>query len=505
MRWISVAACTALFWSAGGGHSSRSEEIHRREAPTQKRGTSVLEDDFATAPRWDEFRNRLLPEQLPIVRQDFGFQISNRAGGRSAGEIGGTIERSTTKASYARSIPELTLNDRLSAAGRLSVTLAGGSSGVMFGWFNHSSRGWRTPNSLAFRIDGNGDKFWLFYEYGTTSGRTGGGGAFEGERYQTTPTAPFPADGRSHEWSLDYDPSAEDGRGQISFRIDDRKYVLPLALGHKDEGAHFDRFGFWNVQIEGNSMDVFIDDLVVNGQPWEFEDDPGWEEVGNSGEFTESVIRPHHDFGYSQTNFAGGETPGEIGGIVFRDERPAFYAATVEPSTLDDELVASGKIALLEAASDSGVYLGWFSADSKKANETPEHEARQKNFLAVMIEGPSRVGHYFRPAYATAAGKGSTSGPNTATGSVPPVIHPDGSVHTWWIRYSPRGNGGGGRITVRLDDETFTQDLLPEHRGGPTKFDRFGLFNVQSGGHHVRLYIDDLSVSSQGTQQQALD
>ncbi len=68
----------------------------------------------------------------------------------------------------------------------------------MIGWFNENRRGWRTPNSLAFRIDGNGGKFWMFYEYGTRNWRTGGGGAFEGEQYQTTPTPPFPADGKPH-------------------------------------------------------------------------------------------------------------------------------------------------------------------------------------------------------------------------------------------------------------------------------------------------------------------
>ncbi len=477
--------------------AAAAEKAETRQAATP--GRAALRDDFSADPNWDGFRNRLLPEQLPLVKQAFGYRTSRLAGGRSAGEIGGTIERSTTPASYARVISKCTLDDRLSASGQLSVTRAGGGSGIMFGWFHHTSRGWRTPNSLAFRVDGNGGKYWMFYEYGTRSGATGGGGAFAGERYQTTVTPPFPADGTSHQWSLDYDPAAENGRGRITFQVDDREYELSLAPGHKQEGATFDRFGFWNVEIQGDSLDVFIDDLVVNGESFGFDSEPNWEAAGNDGAFAESMIRPLHDFGYSPTSHTGGDTPGEIGGVIYRDESPAYYGGPTGRLTLDDELFASGKIALLDAASDSGVYLGWFSADTKQSDNTPEYESRQKDFLAVMIEGPSRVGHYFRPAYGTATGVGATAAPDPARRAVPPVIHPNGAVHSWSIRYSPMANEGNGQIVVGFDEEEFTYDLLPGHRRLGATFDRFGLFNIQSGGHHVRMFIDDLVVNKAST------
>ena len=103
----------------------------------------------------------------------------------------------------------------------------------MIGWFAAPPLSWRTPNSLAFRIDGNGGRFWMFYEYGTRRWRTGGGGAFEGERYQTTTTPAFPADGKPHRWSLDYDPAGSGGRGEIIFRVDERAYRLEVAEGHR--------------------------------------------------------------------------------------------------------------------------------------------------------------------------------------------------------------------------------------------------------------------------------
>src|SRR5207248_2383683 len=111
----------------------------------------------------------------------------------------------------------------LTASGKLAVLTAEGSSGVMFGWFHETSRGWRTPNSLGFRLDGNGGKYWLLYEYGTRGWHTGGGGAFEGKQYQRTPTPPFKPGGAVHTWSIDYDPQANGGLGLMTFRIDDRK------------------------------------------------------------------------------------------------------------------------------------------------------------------------------------------------------------------------------------------------------------------------------------------
>src|SRR5262245_63072551 len=111
----------------------------------------------------------------------------------------------------------------------------------MFGWFHESSRGWRTPNSIGFRLDGNGGKYWVLFEYGTSAWRTGGGATFEG-RYQTTKTRPFLADGTPHDWSLTYDPSAHDGDGELTFTIDGKSHSAALEKGHKADGAKFNRF-----------------------------------------------------------------------------------------------------------------------------------------------------------------------------------------------------------------------------------------------------------------------
>jgi hypothetical protein len=434
--------------------------------------------DFSADPNWEGYRNRLLPDPLPIVRQDFGWS--------GKPEIGGWVQRSVTPASYAKTIPVRTLNDRLTASGSFCVTEDQGGSGTMFGWFHENSRGWRTPNSLVFRIDGNGGKYWVFYEYGTRGWLTGGGGCFKGERYQTTPTKPFKADGTEHTWSLSYEPEGAEGNGMITFVLDGKSYNQPLAPGHKLDGAEFNRFGIVNQQLTGGGMRASFRNLMLEGEKVDLSGDPGWVGQGNRVEYPDRARRPFHDFGWMPSTRAGGK-PGEIGGMIWRDVKPAYYGTKTGTLTLDDELVASGTIAFHGAGSDSGAYLGWFSAESKRDPDVKEQEA-PKNIIAILIEGPSRVGHYFRPEARVASGAGTAA----ETG---PIIRPDGKMHRWELRYSPVASDGSGRVTVKFDDQTQTITLKPEHRRTGATFDRFGIFNCQTGGHFVDIAIDDVTFS----------
>jgi hypothetical protein len=192
-------------------------------------------------------------------------------------------------------------------------------------------------------------------------------------------------------------------------------------------------------------------------------------------------MRPFHDFGWKASGKADGQR-GEIGGIIWRDEKPAYYATKVGPFTLEDGLFASGRVAFNGAGSDSGVYFGWFNSASKTNKVTSDQQQSQTNILAVLLEGPSRIGHYFRPAYTTARGHGAIQ-------EAGPIIRPDGRAHQWSIRYLPEP----GQIIVQLDGETTTLVVSPEHRKQNASFDRFGLFNCQAGGHFVDLALDDLT------------
>jgi hypothetical protein len=463
--------------------------VESRAEPTRE-----VRQTFDTDPQWDGFRNRLLPRQLPLVRQDFGYSATNFAGGKSKGEIGGRVQRAHRRAYYAKKIQPKTLHDKLFVSGRFAVTHAEGGSGAMIGWFNDKqSQGWRTPSSFAVRIDGNGGKYWIFFEYGTSDYGTGGGGAFEGDRYQTTPTPPFLADGTIHEWSLEYNPNDADKRGSITLRIDDRVYTVPLAEGHKLQNATFDRFGIWNPQTAGDYLDVYFDDLKIDGSEESFDNDPKWATDGNPVEYEQRVWRPYHEIGYTPTSYAGGKK-GEIGGIMFRDEQPMYYADHIAPFSLNDELKASGRIVLRSAGADSAMWLGFFGSDAKRNKSTPEYERRQTDYLGILLEGPSRVGHYFRAGYSTSKANGDAP-MNEGAPDERPVIRPDGSVHTWSLHYDPHGADARGRITVTFDKTTHHLDLKDGERAENAAFDRFGFFNVQAGGHHVEAYVDDVTYS----------
>ena len=418
----------------------------------------ALSASYALAEPWEGYRNRLVPDPAPITRQDFGYRD---------GRIGGWIQRSTTPAWYAKVIQPVTLERPLTASGTFAVRGSQGGSGVLFGWFNSQSRGWRMPNSLVIRLDGNANNCWIFFEYGTHSWFTGGGATFEG-RYQTTKTKPLPADGKAHPWRLQYRPQT----GDVEFALDGKSYLARMPEAHRTDGATFDRFGFVNQQTTGDGIEVYFDDLDINGERFSFDTDPQWEAHGNKVEFHDRVRRPFHDFGHT--------APNQVGGIIWRDEQPAYYGKPIKPLTLEDAFSASGTITFRGAGSDSGVYFGFFDAASKRHKLTPDHHAQQTNLLAIAVEGPSRIGHYFRAGYRN----GKAEGMLEAAG---PTIKPDGSTHRWSMRYDPEG-----QITVTFDDRTEMTRIRPEHKAAGARFDRFGIINMQSGGHYVEIYLDQL-------------
>lgn len=459
-------------------------------APVDAAGVRHL--GFSADPHWEGLANRILPDPLPIVRQDFGYGDAGHAKGKTKGEIGGRIQRSPTPCSYARVIEPKSFNYRLSASGRFAVTAADGNGGLMFGWFNAAeSRGWRTNHSIALRLDANGLKYRAFVEYGSRHWLGGGKGCFEGERWQTTKTRPMLADGTPHDWTLDYDPAGAGGNGLVTATLDGERYELPLAAGVRADGATFDRFGLFDAMIPGGAMDAYFADLSLAGKPLvDLRPEAGWEGRSNRGEYRERIVAGHHDFGFSPNTAHAGGKPGEIGGVIWhRVDPPAHYADRVGQFSLKDELSASGTIAFLGAGSDSGVYFGWFDAASRVAKKTEEGVETPKNLLGVMIEGPSRVGHYFRPACRTADGRG---GPAESG----PLIRPDGQVHQWAIRYAPTAAEGRGRITVTFDGKDQVLELAKGLKERGATFDRFGIFAQQQGGQYVEVYLDDLAYTA---------
>jgi hypothetical protein len=106
------------------------------------------------------------------------------------------------------------------------------------------------------------------------------------------------------------------------------------------------------------------------------------------------------------------------------------------------------------------------------------------------VGGPTRVGHYFHPSFAT--GKGTHGHAEKGSVLVP------GKVHKWSLVYDPTAANGKGEIQVTLDDESETLILKDGIRAQGASFDRFGLFTSTIGGQIVKIYLDNLKYTAKG-------
>ena len=134
---------------------------------------------------------------------------------------------------------------------------------------------------------------------------------------------------------------------------------------HKLDGATFNRFGILNVvKSADNGSEIWFDDIVIQGEQVEtFSKDPKWVGRNNRAISRTRLVRPWFDFGYSDSQFAGGEKSGELGGRIFRGDcreplRMACYGDQVGPLSLKRHLMAHGRIALRRGVSDSTKLFG---------------------------------------------------------------------------------------------------------------------------------------------------
>ncbi len=134
-------------------------------------------------------------------------------------------------------------------------------------------------------------------------------------------------------------------------------------------------------------------------------------------------------------------------------------------------------------APDSDIFIGWFNSTNR---EDPPVQAGQ--FLGVHGGGPTRVAHYFQPAYATAK---ATKGQAKAG----PVLEP-GKAYDWSLVYDPAAEGGQGSIRVTLGDESVALVLTKGIKTQGACFDRFGLFTSTIGGQVVQIFVDDLKYTA---------
>ena len=207
-------------------------------------------EPFDIDPLWDGHNNRTAAQQTRKVRQDFGYSMTSHFGG-PPGEFGGFITAAAEPAYYAKQIAQRSLGDFLTASGK--VMCLDKRFHVLVGFFNTNTiNEWRTPNSIALRLQGRGDIFYAYVEYATSHWRAGGDspGGFPLVRDPVTGRSRFkgfPTGTNVHDWSLSYDPAANNGAGSVTAMIDGEKSICHLDPGHRSDGATFNRFGLINV------------------------------------------------------------------------------------------------------------------------------------------------------------------------------------------------------------------------------------------------------------------
>jgi hypothetical protein len=130
-------------------------------------------EPFDRDPGWQGVNNRALREREPVnIHQDFGWTPTHHAGGEP-GEIGGRIQPDGLAAYYAMALEPRTFADPLEARGTFSSL--DGSYHCLLGFFNSRTLNeWRTPNTIAIRLNGRGDHFFAYVEYCTSRWRAGG-------------------------------------------------------------------------------------------------------------------------------------------------------------------------------------------------------------------------------------------------------------------------------------------------------------------------------------------
>lgn len=465
-------------------------------------GMVLKTESFDRDPDWEGVNNRSATMREAItIRQDFGYSAKTaHAGGRSAGEFGGFVTPAGEAAFCGKVLDGANFDRPLTASGKLTV--GKGGTNLLLGFFNSRTvNEWRTPNTIAIRLNGRGENFFAYVEYCTSKWRAGG---------DTTPfpSTTDPQTGRwnligypcekSVPWTLTYDPKGNDGKGAVIATIGKDTARCTLDPGHKADGAVFDRFGILNVMKSADSgSEVWFDDIAINGGAVEtFDKDPQWDGHHNRQSTETRIVRPWFDFGFSDTGFAGGKGRGELGGQIFRGDcreaaRMGCYGDRLEPLTLDKPLKASGKIALTRGVSDSTTLFGFYSSrDSMRRNDSQSNGVPE-SVLGIHIEGPSSEGFKLYPVL-HAKGRGN-SFPEVRKFS---TIHPDRQSHDWSLEYNPQGAAGKGQVVVTFDGKPGTFDFQAGDKSSGTTFDRFGIVTSWIDGNSQDVYLDDITYTS---------
>jgi hypothetical protein len=173
-----------------------------------------------------------------------------------------------------------------------------------------------------------------------------------------------------------------------------------------------------------------------------FDTDPRWEGLNNRVVCT-NCPTIHQDFGWTATGRPGG---GAIAGTIWRSRTPAYYAMKAGPFSFDDELSASGRLAVMPASRVDGFYFGFFNA--------ARQEWRPWSSLAVRIGDIRSQNPSASEVIVDYMSAGWKAGGYTAG-----MIPLDGKPHAWRLTFDPN-------ITVPTE---WTDSKLRDYLGSARK------------------------------------
>lgn len=200
----------------------------------------------------------------------FGLRASNNAGG-NINEAGGDVARSVTRAYYADTnlLSTLTLNDPITASGRLAVSFAANNA-VRIGHF--STLG---PDNMPF--DFIGLQVAEPEPSTDTQYRVFASMFFEGDNLftQTSEVLRLAPDDQ-YTWSYEWDPTFNGGNGSLTLDVFDATNfsvgtsVLNLTAAQRSVDPSYDAFGISTGGVEGPIgvvSTLYIDDVEYTAVP----------------------------------------------------------------------------------------------------------------------------------------------------------------------------------------------------------------------------------------------
>jgi hypothetical protein len=210
-----------------------------------------------------------------------------------------------------------------------------------------------------------------------------------------------------------------------------------------------------------------------------FDSDPGWQEMNN---ISPSFVYEYYWQGNPATNFAAGQSPGEIGGWVpTRDfTSPSYFAddiGTLDPST--DVLTVAGKSVIMGNDNGGFTLFGWFDKDSNLTWINEDGSSNFMHFVGLRTDD-DRVMLW-------------------SDGGATTITRPgNGNPFTFSFTYDPNANGGDGAVMGNVNGGALvTRNFAPGTKDAINDLDSFGMLanenlNPQTGFRMSEWYYDDL-------------